>query len=108
VLFTWACLSQWHVGIFGTALNEALLLQPGGGPVASFGPSGITSPARHAILMEALYRELAQRGVSLGEAIRRAKSATVDRDPKAAETVEGFLLLGDPALVLPWPEAVPQ
>ena len=31
VLFTWACLSQWHVGIFGTALNEALLLQPARG-----------------------------------------------------------------------------
>ncbi len=108
VLLTWACLSQWHIGIFGTALNEALLLQPGGGPVASFGPAGITSPARQAILIDALYRELAQPGVSLGEAIRRAKRATFDRDPKAQETVEGFLLLGDPALTLPWPEAVPQ
>ncbi len=40
VLFTWACLSQWHVGIFGTALNEALLLQP------ARGHRGIQPPRR--------------------------------------------------------------
>lgn len=108
VLFTWACLSQWHVGIFGTALNEALLLQPGGGALASFGPAGITNPARQAVLTDKLYRELAQPGVSLGEAIRRAKNATIEEDPNAREVIEGFNLLGDPALQLPWAPPVPQ
>ena len=108
VLFTWACLSQWHVGIFGTALNEALLLQPGGGALASFGPAGITTPARQAVLVDKLYRELAQPGVSLGEAIRRAKNAAIEEDPNAREVIEGFNLFGDPALELPWTPPVPQ
>ena len=55
-----------------------------------------------------MYRELAKSGVSLGEAIRRAKNAVLASDPNAQEVVEGFLLLGDPALELPWPDPVPQ
>lgn len=105
VLLTWACLSQWHVGIFGTSVNEALLLQPGGGAVASFGPAGITPPSRQAVLVAFLYQELGQPGVTLGEAIRRAKNAAIEHDPNAREVIEGFNLFGDPALVLPWAPA---
>ena len=108
VLLTWACLSQWHIGIDGPALNEALLLQPGGGAVASFGPAGITAPARQERLRAALYRELAQEDLTLGEAIRRAKAAVLDERPDAREVIEGFHLFGDPALRLPWPAPVPR
>jgi len=108
VLFSWACLSQWHIGIDGPALNESLILSPVGGALATFGPAGITYPARQADLREALYRELAQPGVSLGEAIRRAKNATLDLEPRAHDVVEGFQLFGDPSLRIPWPAVVPQ
>ena len=105
MLFTWACLSQWYVGIDGPSLNEALLLQPGGGAVASFGPAGITAPARQAILTRALYTNLALPGVTLGEAIRDAKNQALDVEPNAQEVIEGFHLFGDPALAIPWPAA---
>jgi hypothetical protein len=108
VLFTWACLSQWHLGIEGPALNEALLLQPGGGTVASFGPAGITPPARQAPLVEALYLELGREGVTLGEAVRRAKSTVLDESPGAREVVDGFHLFGDPALRIPWAPLEPR
>ena len=108
VLFTWACLSQWYVGIDGPSLNEALLLQPEGGAVASFGPAGITSPAKQAILNQALYSQLAQPGITLGEAIQNAKVLALDVEPNAHEVTEGFHLFGDPALLVPWPAAVPQ
>ena len=108
MLFTWACLSQWYVGIDGPSLNEALLLQPTGGAVASFGPAGITSPAKQAIRNQALYAQLAQPDVTLGEAIQVAKNLALDIEPNANEVTEGFLLLGDPALLIPWPEVVPQ
>ncbi len=98
VLFTWACLSQWYVGIDGPSLNEALLLQPTGGAVASFGPAGITSPAKQAILNQALYSELAKPGTTLGEAIQNAKILALDVEPNAHEVTEGFHLFGDPAL----------
>jgi hypothetical protein len=108
VLFTWACLSQWHVGIDGPSLNEALLLHPTGGAVASFGPAGITSPAKQAILNQALYAQLADPEITLGEAIQIAKNLALDIEPNANEVTEGFLLFGDPALTIPWPEVVPQ
>ena len=73
-LFTWACLSQYYLGVDGPSLNEALLLQPGGGALASFGPAGITPPARQAPLVARVYDELRSPGTSLGEAIRRAKA----------------------------------
>lgn len=108
VLFTWACLSQWHLGIEGPSLNEALLLQPGGGAVASFGPAGITLPARQGPLIDALYRELGVEGVTLGEAIRRAKASVLDENPEAREVIDGFHLFGDPALRIPWAPPEPR
>lgn len=108
VLFTWACLSQWNLGIEGPALNEALLLQPGGGTVASFGPAGITPPARQTLLIDALYRELGVEGVTLGEAIRRAKASVLEENPDAREVIDGFHLFGDPALRIPWAPPEPR
>lgn len=100
VLFTWACLSQYSLGVDGPSLNESLLLQPAGGALASFGPAGITPPARQAPLVARVYDELRAPGTSLGEAIRRAKAAAVAEQPSSREVVEGFHLFGDPALVL--------
>ncbi len=102
VLLTWACLAQWHLSIYGPALNESLLLQPGGGALAAFGPAGITPPARQAVLVDKLYLELGRGDLTLGEAIQRAKRAALEEDPRTSEVVDGFLLFGDPALRLPW------
>ena len=108
VLFTWACLSQWYEGVQGPSLNESLLLHPGGGALASFGPAGITLPAHQARLAHELYRELARPGITLGEAIRNAKAAAIEDGETAREAVEGFHLFGDPALRLAWPESPMQ
>jgi hypothetical protein len=108
VLFTWACLSQYYLGVDGPSLNESLLLQPGGGALASFGPAGITPPARQAPLIARVYAELRAPGIGLGEAIRRAKAAVVAEQPSSREVVEGFNLFGDPALVLHRPSQTPR
>ncbi len=107
-LFTWACLSQYYLGVDGPSLNESLLLQPGGGALASFGPAGITPPARQAPLVARVYEELREPGASLGEAIRRAKAAAISEEPSSREVVEGFHLFGDPALVLHRQAPVPR
>jgi hypothetical protein len=107
-LFTWACLSQYNLGVDGPSLNESLVLQPGGGALASFGPAGITPPAGQAPLAARVYTELRVPGTSLGEAIRRAKAAVALSSPAAREVVDGFNLFGDPALVLPHPPVVPR
>jgi hypothetical protein len=107
-LFTWACLSQYFLGVDGPSLNEALVLEPGGGALASFGPAGITPPARQLLLVARVYTELRAPGVTLGEAIRRAKVATLAEQPTSREVIDGFLLFGDPALVLQPTEPAPR
>ena len=108
VLFAWACESQYYQlpwGWYGSddlSINEALLLLPQGGTVAGFGPAGISSPASQQPLIDAVYRNLFSGKWTLGEALRRAKIEALAADPQWAPTVvDGFNLLGDPALRLP-------
>jgi hypothetical protein len=106
LLLAWACESQYYQYPWGypwgPSINESLLLLPQGGALASFGPAGITSPASQQPLIDAVYRNLFSGRWTLGEALRRAKIETLDADPKwAPVVVEGFNLIGDPALKLP-------
>jgi len=101
VLFTWACQAQFFQNLFGPSLNEALLLLPGGGALASFGPAGITDPVLQRLLYTRLYRHFLVERLTLGEAIRRAKAATIAELPESRPVIEGWNLLGDPALRLP-------
>jgi uncharacterized repeat protein (TIGR01451 family) len=101
VLFAWACLSQFYQNFWGPSINEALLLSPEGGTLASFGPAGISSPASQRPLIEGVYRNL-RPGARLGDVVRRAKVEALSSSPGwTAKAVEGFNLIGDPALRLP-------
>ncbi len=104
LLFSWTCVSQNYLYGFGPSLSEALLLTPRAGALAAVGPTGITDSRHQAVLFSYFYRAL-MRGVPLGEAMRRAKAHTLRVDPAARPVVEGWSLLGDPALTLP-PEVV--
>jgi len=102
LLFAWACESQYFLYPWGPSINEALVLLPHGGALASFGPAGISSPASQQPLIDAVYRNLFSGKWTLGEALRRAKVEALSADPKwAPYVVDGFNLLGDPALRLP-------
>ena len=73
--------------------------------MAAFGPAGISDVAAQALLYERLYAELPRAG-TIGEAVRRAKAAALAADPRARAVVDGWNLLGDPALRLDvalWP-----
>jgi hypothetical protein len=101
VLFAWTCQTQWYLNIWGPAINEALFLLPEGGALASFGPTGITPPAGQKPLFERFYGRVFIGGeVTLGEAIRDAKRLALEDEPGALSAVEGFSLIGDPALRL--------
>jgi hypothetical protein len=101
VLFAWTCEAQDYLYMFGPSINEAMLLMPQGGAVASFGPAGITDPALQAELAAVLYQEFFTKKRTLGEAIRRAKAKLVADNPAMRPIVEGWNLLGDPALRIP-------
>jgi hypothetical protein len=100
VLFTWACQSQWYLNLWGPSLNEALLLLPEGGAVASFGPAGITTPRQQRTLSQRVYSHFLGEGMTLGEAILWAKIESLAEDPDNKAAVDGWNLLGDPALRL--------
>jgi Peptidase family C25 len=97
VLFTWTCEAQWyriHPGI-----NEALLLHPRGGALATLGPAGITSPLLQVGFSNRVYQAFLK-GTTLGEAVRQAKIRTFRGNPATWPVIEGWNLLGDPALKL--------
>jgi hypothetical protein len=99
VLFTWACEVQWYRFDEGPTVNEALLLVPGGGTLASVGPVGISDPLLQQGLAQRVYAHFLS-GMSLGKAMRKAKAEALEADPRMAPVVEGFCLLGDPSLKL--------
>ena len=101
VLFTWACQSQWYLNLWGPSLNEALLLHPKGGAVASFGPAGITTPRQQQALARGVYARFLLGGRTLGDSVREAKAEALAADPSTRSAVDGWNLLGDPALLLP-------
>jgi hypothetical protein len=101
VLFTWACYTQWFNFAWGPSINESLLLTPGGGALAAFGPSGLTSPDLQAALYSRVYRKFLVDRLPLGEAIRQAKAEAIAKTPGARSVIEGWNLLGDPALQIP-------
>jgi hypothetical protein len=108
VVLTWTCLAQFYQYLFGPSVNESLMLKPGGGAVAAFGPAGITDAPLQAVLYERLYAELLRGRVPLGEAIRRAKARAVAEDERSLPVVEGWNLLGDPSLEVNADPAPPE
>ena len=109
VLFTWGCEAQFFQYLWGPSINEALLLVPGGGALASFGPAGITDPNLQRILFTKVYDKFLGEGLSLGEAIRQAKAEALAANAATKGVIEGWNLLGDPSLRLPdGPRARPR
>ena len=99
VLFTWTCQAQWYQYHLGPSVNEALVLAPAGGALAAVGPTGISDPGLQALLAERVLTGVSE-GRELGVAVRRAKAEVLQGHPDMRGVVDGFTLLGDPALVV--------
>ncbi len=81
-----------------TSLGEALVLDPDGGAIAVFAPSGLSENLAAQDLGEQLLEEILSGGAeTLGEAVL-AGLHSGDVNPKR---LTSYTLLGDPALVLP-------
>ena len=100
LLFTWACLSSDYRYFYGPAVSEAMVLAPMGGAVASFGPTGLSLPTLQRELFLRLYPKV-MAGMSLGEAVREAKTEMLAAHPTEREFLHGWVLLGDPDVRLP-------
>lgn len=86
------CLNGYFDDPLLACLGEALVKAPGGGAVAVVGSTAITTPTEQEQLSVSFYRELlSSPGVTLGEALVRAKASAPSGDARRT-----LVLLGDP------------
>ncbi|HEX6185199.1 MAG TPA: C25 family cysteine peptidase [Pyrinomonadaceae bacterium] len=88
------CLNGYYEGTGLDSLAESVLKAEGGGAYAVWASSGMTEPAAQSEANRELYRIIFAEGgaVRLGDAVRRAKAATSNRDVRRT-----WVFFGDPS-----------
>jgi hypothetical protein len=87
------CLNGFFQAPYADTLAESLLKAENGGAVAVWASSGMTEPEGQVVMNKALIRLLFNgEGLTIGEAVMRAKAATQDQDIRRT-----WILFGDPA-----------
>ncbi|HEY0100496.1 MAG TPA: C25 family cysteine peptidase, partial [Pyrinomonadaceae bacterium] len=90
------CLNGYYQDPALDSLSESLLKAREGGAIAVWASSGMTVPNEQEKVNRELYRQLfGAQGLTLGEAIGRAKQATEDNNVRRT-----WILFGDPTLKL--------
>ena len=86
------CLNGFFHDLFSESLAEALLRAEQGGAIAVWASSALTSPKAQLQLEQELFRLLSeQEGLTLGEAVARAKASISDPDVRGS-----WIFFGDP------------
>lgn len=89
------CLTGAFHDVYTTSVAEGLLFAATGGAIAVWGSSTLTEPDQQALMNNELMRQLFLPNMTLGDATRRAKFATTDRDVRTS-----WVLFGDPSMKL--------
>jgi hypothetical protein len=91
------CLNGYYEGTGTDSLAESVLKAEQGGAYAVWASSGMTEPNAQAQANRELYRIIFSEGgaVRLGDAVRRAKAATTDKDVRTT-----WVFFGDPSSML--------
>lgn len=88
------CLNGYSDDPALSSLAKALMKSANGGAVAVWASSGTTMPDEQVLMNQEFYRQLfAKGGITLGNAINRAKAAVTDPDVRRT-----WILLGDPTM----------
>ena len=89
------CLNGLFNDVYTESLAEALMKAPNGGTVAAWASSALNDPEPQAAINEELYRQMFRYGLTVGEAVQKAKAATKNLDVRRT-----WILFGDPTLKL--------
>ena len=105
--------SQFQKPAFsGTVIDERLFLNPNGGAVAVWGPSGLSVAYGHDILQRGFYKALWNAPpltARIGALIEAGNVELLTQSACCQDTLKTFLLLGDPLMtVRVYPGAIPQ
>ncbi|MDD5435831.1 MAG: C25 family cysteine peptidase, partial [Nitrospira sp.] len=85
-------------GIQYPSIAESFLLAPEKGAVAVFAASSIGYPSEHGPLATALYGAVFEEGITLGDAVTKAKEIAYDNGTGVSkDVVQTFIFFGDPA-----------
>ena len=102
VFLVWACLNGYFQHPSQRSLGEMLLITPDKGAVAGLFPTGQTFPNVQGVMADALFGETLFDQPTIGEAFMNAARSLHPELDDQRDVINTFLLLGDPALVLPW------
>ncbi|MCE7980506.1 MAG: hypothetical protein DYG89_04885 [Caldilinea sp. CFX5] len=105
--------SQFQKPAFsGTVIDERLFLNPNGGAIAVWGPSGLSVAYGHDILQRGFYKALWNAPpltAKIGALIEAGNVELLTQSACCQDTLKTFLLLGDPlTTVRVYPGAIPQ
>jgi hypothetical protein len=90
------CLNGYYTDPGTGSLGESLLKSERGGAVAVWASSGMTLPDAQAVMNQEVYRQMFNgQGLTIGEAMMRAKAAVASGDVRRT-----WILLGDPTMKL--------
>ncbi len=104
VYLVWACLNGYFQHPSQLSLGEVLLITPDKGAVAGLFPTGQTFPNDQWIMADALFQKVLFTQPTIGAAFMEAAHALKPEFDGQRDIINTFLLLGDPALQLPWGE----
>jgi len=97
VVVQWGCWNTYHVEPRFQTLGHRLLLAPDRGAAAVLGSATLLGTSSAAALSERLMPLLAERGMTLGDAVTAAKQELAAAEPERVDAILGWTLLGDPA-----------
>ncbi len=89
------CLNGLFADVYSESLAEAMMKAPRGGTVGVWASSGLSDPDWQLTMNKELYRQLFTSGLTVGEAVLKAKAATRNKDLRRT-----WILFGDPTLRL--------
>ena len=87
------CLNGYYQDVAVDSLAESLMKSEKGGAVAVWASSTMTYPFEQSLMNRELYSHVLTGRLTLGEAVGRAKAATVDQDIRRS-----WILFGDPCI----------
>lgn len=100
VAVQWGCWNTYYVNPISESLATMMLLTPGKGAAAMLGATTLTRDASENALGRLLLPLAVHPGVTIGEAVVRAKRELARVHPGLVDVMYGWNLLGDPALVV--------
>ena len=102
IMLPMTCYAGYYHNEFLPSLAEREMLQPNGGAVASWSPTGLGISSGHDYLNRGLLNAVYNQGVRrLGPATLRGKTSLAAQGLLAPDLLDTYLIFGDPALLIP-------